>query len=119
MPKNDWQDEISLAQERDRKARAILGVSDTADDGEIRTAFRQACTEHHPDANPDEKEASRRFHLICCAYKCLTEGETCPDLDALEKPPPPPTTETYNRENPWGYWCWWREIFFDSDTKGD
>jgi hypothetical protein len=119
MPENDWQDEISLTLQRDHKARAILGVSETADDGEIRTAFRRACTEHHPDANGGDAGAAHTFHLICCAYKCLTEGDTCPDLDALDTPPPPPTAEQYDRENPWGYWCWWRENFFGSDTTGD
>ncbi|MBN1554096.1 MAG: J domain-containing protein [Phycisphaerae bacterium] len=114
MPENDWQDEITLAQERDAKARAILGVSQAADDPEIRQAFRRACTRFHPDAGGGDKDADRKFHLICCAYKFLTEGEPCAALDELEAPPVEMTAGEFQMGNPWGYWCWWRENFFDS-----
>ena len=112
MPDRDWQSEIALLQQRERKARAILGVSQTAEDGEIRRAFRRAGLEHHPDVNVAGVDSSRMFHLICCAYKFLTEGETCAALDELDAPPAPVTDGKYRLDNPWGYWCWWRENFF-------
>ena len=75
MPDRDWQSEIARMQNRDRKARGILGVSETADRAEIRRAFRRASLALHPDVNGGAAGSSRRFHLACCAYKWLTESE--------------------------------------------
>jgi len=113
MPDRDWQAEIVLLQDRDRKARAILGVSQTAERAEIRRAFRRASLEHHPDVSGGDKDASRRFHLACCAYKFLTEGEPCAALDELDAPPAAMPDGKYRLDNRWGYWCWWRDKFFD------
>jgi len=100
-------------QERDRKSRAILGVSQAADRTEIRRAFRRASLMHHPDANPQDESAAARFHLICSAYKFLTEGEASAALDDLESPASPQADGKYRLDNPWGYWCWWREKYFN------
>ena len=112
MPDRDWQADIALLQEREHKARAILGVPESAGQQEIRWAFRRASLAHHPDVNGGDEECSRRFHLACCAYKFLTEGEACAALDELEEPRVPMTDGKYRLDNPWGYWCWWRESFF-------
>ena len=112
MRDRDWQAEIAVARERDRKSRAVLGVSETADRAEIRRAFRRASLVHHPDVNEGDGQASRRFHLLRCAYKFLTEGEPCAALDEVDEPSRPHTGDKYRRDNPWGYWCWWRETFF-------
>ena len=114
MPDRDWQAETALRQAREHKARAILGIPDTADKQEIRQAFRQISLHHHPDVNSDDADAARRFHLACCAYKYLTEGQACAALDELEAPPDEVTDSTYRLDNPWGYWCWWRESFFET-----
>jgi len=114
-PDRDWQAEIALLQQRQRKARAILGVSPTADEREVRQAFRRACLEHHPDVRGGDGRAARRFHLVCCAYKFLTEGKACAALDELDVPPPAgPADGRYRMDNSWGYWCWWRESFFET-----
>lgn len=115
MREKDWQAEIAQMQERDRKSRALLGVSETADRTEIHRAFRRASVMHHPDKNPDDAGAPRRFHLICCAYKFLIEGRACAALDATDSPPAPVTDGGYFLENPWGYWCWWRDKYFGKD----
>jgi len=113
----DWQAEIALQQDRDRKSRAILGVSETADRAKIHRAFRRASLAHHPDANLGDSSAASRFHLICCAYKFLTEGEACTALDELGTPPATFTDGTYQLDNPWGYWCWWREKYFGDPSQ--
>jgi len=112
MRDRDWQADVALVQERQRKARAILGVSDAADNAMVHRAFHRASLEHHPDVNRGDGDSSRRFQLICCAYKFLTEGEACPALDELDTPPVSMTVGRYRLDNPWGYWCWWRESFF-------
>jgi DnaJ-class molecular chaperone len=109
----DWQGDISLEQERERKARAILGVSEKADQREIRRAFRRASIEHHPDLNRNDENASWRFQLACCAYKFLTEGEACTALDELDSASIAIADGKYRLDNTWGYWCWWRENFFE------
>jgi len=75
MPDRDWQADIALLQERERKARAILCVPENAGQQEIRRAFRRASLDHHPDVSGGHEDSSRRFQLACCAYKFLTEGE--------------------------------------------
>ena len=99
-------------QERDRRSRALLGVSETADRAEIRRAFRRATLGHHPDVNGGDGDASRRFHLVWCAYRFLTESEACAALDVLGSPPLRRTDGKYRPDNPRGYWCRWREKYF-------
>jgi curved DNA-binding protein CbpA len=111
VPDNDWQSEIGRLQRREHGARTILGVSKDADRAEIRHAFRRASLAHHPDRNPGDAGSAARFHLICCAYKFLTEGEACAALDELECPPAAHADGKYCLDNPWGYWCWWREKY--------
>ena len=113
MQDRDWQAEIALLQERDKKAYAILGISETAGREQIKRAFRRACLACHPDKNPGDDQAKQRFHLICCAYKFLTEGDVCPQLDEAELPAEEFTAGRYHLDNPWGYFCWWRENYFE------
>ncbi len=111
MPDKDWQAEIARLQALDRKARALLGVSEAADRAAIRKAFRRASLAHHPDVNNDG-DAARRFNRIRCAYRFLTTGETCPALDEVPEAPSAAGDGTYRRDSPWGYWCWWRDKYF-------
>ena len=112
MPGNNWKAEIARLHERDRRARAILGVSGSSDAAEIRNAFRRASLAHHPDTNPQDDEAAARFRLICCAYRFLTEGEACGALDGPERATIPDAQGRYHLDNPWGYWCWWHDKYF-------
>ena len=87
-------------------------MPEAADRTEIRRAFCRADLTHYPDVNERGDDASRQFHLACCTYKFLTEGEVCAALDELDEPPRPHTDGTYRLDNPWAYWCWWRENYF-------
>ena len=104
-------------QERDPKSRAILGVPETAGQTEICRAFRRASLMHHPDTNRQDNAAAARFHLVCCAYEFLTEGEASAALDDLECPAGPQTPGEYRLDNAWGYLCWWREKCFSEHSK--
>ncbi len=53
----------------------ILGVSKTADDKEIKKAYRKLAMKYHPDKNPDDKEAEEKFKEINEAYEVLSDEE--------------------------------------------
>jgi len=108
----DWQAEIALLQERERKAYTILDIPETSSRKQIKRSFRRACLACHPDKNPQDEHAKQRFHLICCAYKLLTEGYVCPELDEAESPAQEFTAGKYRLDNLWGHFCWWREKYF-------
>src|SRR5919108_3044991 len=53
----------------------VLGVKRSATDKEIKKAYRRLAREHHPDLNPGNKEAERRFKEISEAYHVLSNAE--------------------------------------------
>ena len=53
----------------------ILGVSETANDSELKSAFRKAAIQHHPDKNPGNKEAESKFKEINEAYQILSDPQ--------------------------------------------
>lgn len=52
-----------------------LGVDRSASQEEITKAYRKLARKHHPDLNPDDKNAKKRFQEIQQAYDCLNEPE--------------------------------------------
>ena len=52
-----------------------LGVERTATDKEIKSAYRKLARKHHPDVNPGNKEAEKRFKEINEAYQVLSDPE--------------------------------------------
>src|SRR5438094_390321 len=52
-----------------------LGVSKTATDDEIRSAFRKLARKYHPDVAKDKKAAEEKFKEINEAYEVLGDPE--------------------------------------------
>lgn len=53
----------------------VLGVDRSANQSEIRSAFRRLAAEHHPDRNPGDPDAQARFTAINAAYQILHDEE--------------------------------------------
>ncbi len=59
-------------EERERNAALeVLGLDGTADQAEIKAAFRDLAKKHHPDANLGDEEAAERFKSVIAAYELL------------------------------------------------
>src|SRR5437870_11239347 len=53
----------------------ILGVDKNATAEQIKSAYRKLARKHHPDLNPNDKEAHKRFQQINEANEVLSDPE--------------------------------------------
>ncbi len=53
----------------------LLGVSQGADEKELKSAFRKMAMKHHPDRNPDDAGAEAKFKEINEAYEVLKDPQ--------------------------------------------
>ena len=53
----------------------VLGVSKDADEATIKKAYRVLAKKYHPDANPGDKEAEKKFKEASEAYAVLSDAE--------------------------------------------
>jgi DnaJ-class molecular chaperone len=53
----------------------VLGVSRSATEKDIKQAYRRLARKYHPDVNPGNKDAERRFKEISEAYEVLSDQE--------------------------------------------
>ncbi len=53
----------------------LLGVSKSADEKELKSAFRKLAMKYHPDKNPDDAEAEKKFKEINEAYETLKDPQ--------------------------------------------
>lgn len=55
----------------DQDPYIILGLMPGATAKQIRKAYRRLAMKHHPDKNPNDPEAKKKFMLIQSAYETL------------------------------------------------
>ena len=53
----------------------LLGVARTCSEAELKSAFRKAAMQHHPDRNPGDKQAEVKFKEINEAYQALSDKD--------------------------------------------
>ena len=91
---------------------AVLGVSVTAKQAEIRKAYLRLAKNNHPDLHPGDRAAEERFKAIASAYDIVGDekkrarfdsGEI--DASGAERPPPQAEREFYRQyaEAPSGF----------------
>jgi molecular chaperone DnaJ len=61
----------------------ILGVSREASDDEIKKAYRKLVFQHHPDRNPDSKDAEGKIREINAAYEIVGDSDKRRSYDRL------------------------------------
>ncbi len=63
---------------------AALGVSRGASQDEIQKAYRKLAKKYHPDMNPDDKTAQKKFKEVQQAYDVLSDEKKRKLYDSLE-----------------------------------
>ena len=61
--------------EQKRDYYEVLGVDKNADDATIKKAYRKLAKKYHPDINPGDKEAEKKFKEASEAYAVLSDSE--------------------------------------------
>jgi len=61
----------------------VLGVSKTAAEDDIKSAYRKLARKYHPDVNPGDKSAEEKFKELNEAYEVLSDAEKRKKYDAL------------------------------------
>lgn len=61
----------------------VLGVLRESTDEAIKKAYRKLVFDHHPDRNPDSKDAEARIREINAAYEIIGDPETRRNYDRL------------------------------------
>ena len=53
----------------------VLGVSKDADDATLKKAYRKVAKKYHPDVNPGDAEAEKKFKEASEAYAVLSDPD--------------------------------------------
>jgi len=64
---------------------AVLGVSASASQDEIKKKYRKLASKHHPDKNPNDNKAAERFKEISEAYQVLGDEDKRKQYDQMRR----------------------------------
>src|SRR5207237_9357785 len=64
---------------------AVLGVSASASQDDIKKQYRKLAAKHHPDKNPNDPKAAERFKEISEAYQVLGDAEKRKQYDDMRR----------------------------------
>ena len=101
----------------------ILGINRTASEKEIKNAYRKLARKHHPDLNPNDKEAQKKFQEINEANEVLSDpekrkkydeyGENWKHAEEFEK------ANAQQRQQQYSGWSGGGGSYTDSEFGGD
>ena len=74
MASQDWMD---------KDFYATLGVSKDASESDVKKAYRKLARTHHPDQNPGDEAAEKKFKEISEAYAVLSDPQERQEYDAI------------------------------------
>src|SRR5215203_598229 len=63
----------------------VLGVAPSASEKDITRAYRKLAKQHHPDANPGNKEAEEKFKSVSTAYDVLGDAAKRKEYDEVRQ----------------------------------
>lgn len=63
----------------------VLGVPDSASQGEIKKAYRRLAKQYHPDANPNNPQAAERFKEVSEAHSVLSDSDKRKQYDQMRR----------------------------------
>src|SRR5580765_5594295 len=63
----------------------VLGVPDSASQGDIKKAYRRLAKQYHPDANPNNPSAAERFKEISEAHSTLSDPDKRKQYDQMRR----------------------------------
>jgi molecular chaperone DnaJ len=63
----------------------VLGVPDSASQGEIKKAYRRLAKQYHPDANPNNPKAAERFKEVSEAHSTLSDPDKRKQYDQMRR----------------------------------
>src|ERR1041384_2004683 len=64
---------------------AVLGVSASATQDEIKKQYRKLAAKHHPDKNPGDAKAADRFKEMSEAYQVIGDAEKRKQYDQMRQ----------------------------------
>src|SRR5215213_864793 len=64
---------------------AVLGVSSSASQDEIKKQYRRLAAKHHPDKNPNDAKSAERFKEISEAYTVLGDADKRKQYDEMRR----------------------------------
>jgi molecular chaperone DnaJ len=63
----------------------VLGVSETASQKDIKSAYRKLSRQYHPDTNPGDTAAEERFKEVSAAYDVIGDADKRKEYDEVRK----------------------------------
>ena len=113
MDESRFQEDVEKQKRALAVARETLGVSADAGSPEIKRAYRQLAKAYHPDGRATSKARDRQFRRVTRAYQLLASEEYSPALAATVLDDADGKNDGKKTGNPWRFFLWWREQFFD------